>query len=212
VLRYGPDAGHVADLRLPAAATGLPGERSGAPLVAGAVDALPGLVVAAAEGRVDARRVILAGHSAGGHLALWAAARRKLPATAPWHAATEPASGVGLAAVSDLVARYRQRLGSGAVEDLLGGGPADRPERYALADPSQLLPTGVPVRLVHGSDDSVVPCSMSLDYITHAHSSGDDAACAVPPGSGHFAVIDPRSAAWPDVVAAFQAIQPVDHR
>jgi pimeloyl-ACP methyl ester carboxylesterase len=68
------------------------------------------------------------------------------------------------------------------------------------------MPTGVPVRLVHGSADAVVPSSMSLDYRTRAQSAGDDVTCAVPRKSDHFAVIDPHSAAWPEVVAAFRAV------
>ncbi len=175
--------------------------------VAAAVDVLPDLAKGATGGAVDTGRVLLSGHSAGGHLALWAAARRRLPRTAAWHSAAPRCAGVvALAAISDLVDCYQRRLGNGAVADLLGGGPGTRPERYALTDPTVLIPTGVPVRLVHGSDDDVVPGQMSLEYAVRARAVGDDAACTELPGTGHFDVIDPLSDAWGQVVAAFRGL------
>ena len=175
--------------------------------VAAAVDVLPELARAATGDIIDPGRVLFGGHSAGGHLALWAAARHRLPRTAPWHSAALRCAGVvALAAVSDLIDCYQRRLGNGAVADLLGGGPGTRPDRYAVTDPTVLVPAGVPVRLVHGSDDDVVPCQMSLEYAVRARAAGDDAACTELPGTGHFAVIDPLSDAWEQVVAAFREL------
>ncbi|MDX3137316.1 alpha/beta hydrolase, partial [Streptomyces europaeiscabiei] len=51
--------------------------------IAAALDALPDLVRAALP-QADPRRMVLTGHSAGGHLALWAAARHVLPSGAQW--------------------------------------------------------------------------------------------------------------------------------
>jgi acetyl esterase/lipase len=175
--------------------------------IAAAVDVLPGLAEAAAGGLIDPGRVLVAGHSAGGHLALWAAARHRLPASAPWHAAAGSFAGVvALAAVSDLVSCYQLRLGNGAVAELLGGSPAALPDRYALADPVVLMPGGTQVRLVHGSADDVVPCQMSIDYAARARNVGDDVTCTALSGAGHFEVIDPLSDAWPHMVAAFRAL------
>jgi acetyl esterase/lipase len=175
--------------------------------VAVAVDALPGLAVAAADGLIDPGRVLLAGHSAGGHLALWAAARHRLPPEARWHSAASRCAGVvALAAVSDLVACYQQGLGNGAVAELLGAGPDGRPGRYAMTDPAVLIPAGVPVRMLHGSDDDVVPFEMSIGYAARAHAAGDDVICTELRGAGHFDVIDPLSDAWEHVTAAFRAL------
>lgn len=178
--------------------------------VAAAVDALPGLVAEAAEGQVDPGRVLLAGHSAGGHLALWAASRHRLPPGTPWSLPQPPSikGVVALAAVSDLSSCHGLGLGHGAAADLLGGDPATYGSRYATADPIGLLPVGIPVRLVHGRDDDIVPCAMSLDYAARAQAAGDDAVCTALPGTGHFEVIDPLTAAWPHVAAAFRALCP----
>ncbi len=175
--------------------------------VAAAVDVLPRLVSNTVPGRVGPGRLILAGHSAGGHLALWAASRHRLPPGAPWAAAASPCLGVvALAAVSDLISGYQQGLGHGAVAQLLGGAPNVQESRYALTNPAGLLPTGAALRLVHGRADEIVPCDMSADYAARARAAGDDVAYAALPGVGHFALIDPLSAAWPEVAAAFRAL------
>jgi acetyl esterase/lipase len=178
--------------------------------VAAAVDRLPPLVAAIALGACDPGRLLLTGHSAGGHLALWAAGRHLLPCDVPWRAdaGSRPriAEVAALAPVSDLVACQRQRLGGGAAADLLGGGPEQHPQRYAVADPARLIPLGVSVRMVHGISDDRVPCEMSRSYAARAQSAGDDAFLEELPGCGHFEVIDPRSVAWPTVLAAIHAL------
>jgi len=176
--------------------------------VAAAVDVLPELAAAAAgHGSLAPRPLVLAGHSAGGHLALWAAARHRLP---PGSGHT-PAPGaylgvVGLAAVSDLAACHAEGLGRGAADNLIGGAPGGYPDRYARADPARLVPLGIRVRLVHGSRDDSVPCRMSRDYAARATAAGDDVVLDELTGCGHFELIDPLSAAWPTVLAAFRAI------
>jgi acetyl esterase/lipase len=179
--------------------------------VAAAIDALPGLVESAVPGPSGGWRVVLAGHSAGGHLALWAAARPRLGPGQPWHAGQDPwiAGVVALAPVSDLAACYRGRLGNNAAGDLLGGGPEERSGRYAATDPASLLPLGVPVRIVHGSDDGTVPAGMSHRFAAQARAAGDDVELSELAGAGHFDVIDPLSPAWPAVLAAFRSVGPV---
>jgi acetyl esterase/lipase len=177
--------------------------------VAAAVDALPALADAAAgPGCLAPRRVVLAGHSAGGHLALWAAGRHRLPPSARWHASAPRhyRGVVALAPVTDMNACYAEGLGDGAAAALLGGPPDRYPDRYALADPVTLIPLGIPVRLVHGSLDDRVPCGMSRDYAARAVAAGDDVLLDELPGYGHFELIDPLTSAWPAVLAAFRAI------
>jgi acetyl esterase/lipase len=176
--------------------------------VAAAVDALPDLVAAAAAaagGRADLGRLVLAGHSAGGHLALWAAGRGGLPEGGRWvPAAVAGVAGVvSLAGVCDLAACYRLGLGGDAAGALMGGGPDQYPDRYRAADPMGLVPTGVPSRLVHGTADDRVPAELSIGYAERGRGAGDDVTCELLAGVGHFEVIDPLSGAWPAVLAAF---------
>ena len=138
-------------------------------------------------GRHDGRVVVL-GHSAGGHLALWAAS-------------AAPASGlvatVALAPVADLAGADRERLGTGAVEAFLGGSAAARPD----LDPLRAVSAALPVTLVHGGRDVVVPPSQSHAYAAaHPH-----AALVEVPDAGHYALIDPLSAAWPAVLDVVRA-------
>jgi len=177
--------------------------------VAAAVDALPDLALAAAgPGGLAPRPFALAGHSAGGHLALWAAARHRLPRDSRWCTPSpSPCGGVvGLAAVCDLAACHAAGLGDGAADALMGGGPGRYPDRYALADPAALLPLGIRVRLVHGSRDEAVPCAMSRDYAARAAGRGDDVLLDELAECGHYEPIDPLTAAWPSVLAAMRAI------
>jgi acetyl esterase/lipase len=182
--------------------------------VAKLVDTLPRLADEAARsappgtGLPDPDRIVLAGYSAGGHLAMWAAARHRLPAASPWRA---PASAahlgvVALAPVSDLVMCQQENLDDGAADALLGGSPAEFPERYDLTDPARLIPLALPVHIVHGTLDERVPCQMSRSYIERAVAAGDDVAFDELPGYGHFELVDPLTGTWPTVLAAFQAM------
>jgi acetyl esterase/lipase len=178
--------------------------------VAAAVDRSPALVrKAAGPGVIADTPALLAGHSAGGHLALWAAGRHLLGPDSGWHADTRARGVVVLAGVSGLADCYDQRLGNGAAADLMGGGPARFPQRYRVADPAGLLPLGCPVRLVHGSLDDVVPPAMSRGYAALGRAAGDDTAVAELPGASHLDVIDPLSPAWAQVLATFQGLAPV---
>jgi acetyl esterase/lipase len=177
--------------------------------LAAVADHVPRLVAEAAPGRVAADVApVLVGHSAGGHLALWAASRHRLPSSSPWHRATPvpPAGVVMLAGMADLVDAERQGLGDHAARALLGGRPADVPDRYAEASPAQRLPLGVRTALVHGAADPAVPVACSRSYALTAARAGDDVLLHELEGVGHFELIDPRSAAWPTVLAAVKRV------
>ncbi|MEP7090506.1 MAG: alpha/beta hydrolase [Nocardioidaceae bacterium] len=142
--------------------------------------------------------VITLGHSAGGQLAAWAASRNAAsPGGAP---RVRVAATVAPAAVLALAAAARDGLGGTAVPGLVGGMPSRLPGRYAEADPLERLPLGVPIRCVHGTDDSTVPISQSTTYVEAARRAGDDAELVRVPGD-HFALIDPSTPAWRRTVA-----------
>jgi acetyl esterase/lipase len=131
------------------------------------------------------RKCVAVGHSAGGHLALWAAARTD--------AVVRVTHAVSQAGVVDLGEAMRLRLGNDAARELLG---ADDPERRRRASPAELLPLGVPQLLVHGARDDIVPAAMSEAYVARARDLGDDAEAVVLPRMRHFEHLDPRSDAW----------------
>jgi acetyl esterase/lipase len=178
--------------------------------VAAAVDRSPALVKGVVgPGVIADEPALLAGHSAGGHLALWAAGRHLLGPDSGWHADARARGVVALAGVSALADCYDQGLGNGAAAVLMGGGPARFPQRYLAADPAALLPLGCPVRLVHGSLDDTVPSAMSRGYAALGRAAGDDTRLVELPGASHFDVIDPLSPAWPQVMAAFNDLAPM---
>jgi acetyl esterase/lipase len=153
---------------------------------------------------LDLDRMVVTGHSAGGHLALWTAGRARIPAGDPLYR-PDPLpvrAVVGLAAVSDLRLAWRLDLSDGVVEDFLGGAPESVPARYAVASPAELLPLGVPQTLVHGTADADVPFLLSESYQAAAHAAGEVVTLVSLPGVEHFALIDPQSRAWPAVRAA----------
>jgi acetyl esterase/lipase len=140
--------------------------------------------------RLDLGRVSVFGHSAGGQLALWAAARRDARVRASRVCAQ--------AGVCDLAS-----AGS-AARELMGGGPDEVPERYAQADPMQLVPLGVPILLVHGAGHETVPVKRSRRFADAARAAGDDVTLIEPNPGGHRVHVDPRTEAW-DVAARWIA-------
>lgn len=147
-----------------------------------------------AELDVDTSTVIALGHSAGGHLAAFAASRGRFDR---W-AARVPLTGVvSQAGVLDLRAAYDDGLGGGAVEAFLGHppGPDDAP-----ADPTQQVPLDVPVVCIHGTGDDIVPLSQSEQYVARATAAGARAELVAVDGD-HFTLIDAGSAAWTRTLA-----------
>jgi len=152
---------------------------------------------------IDLTRVVVTGHSAGAHLALWAAARSRLPARTPLYqkAPLRMRAAVALGGPGDLrsFTQYAARIcGTPVIERLMGGSPEAVPERYAHASPIELLPLGVRQLLIVGEDDGVMPERARNAYIAAAIKAGDAADVVVVPGA-HFEVIAPGSAAWPIV-------------
>jgi acetyl esterase/lipase len=142
--------------------------------------------------------LLIIGHSAGGQLALWLAAKL--------NAAQRPAAGVvGLAPISDMRAGAAFHLGGDAVVDLIGGLPGELPDRYEAADPKGLLPLGTPTLLVHGSADEAVPVAMSRDFARTATDAGDSAELIELTGTGHSALVDPSQEFWERIRAWMDA-------
>lgn len=155
------------------------------------------------EYRLDLDRVVAAGHSAGGQLAVWLAARARLPAEAPFAAATPLAvHGVlALAPAADFDYLYEHGTCEQAVERLLGGSPGEFPARYAWADPMRLPRVQTPQVIVVGKfDETWTP--PARNYYRMALQRGDEIRLVEAAESGHFELIDPRSTTWPLVLDA----------
>lgn len=153
---------------------------------------------AAAAAPLDLTRVVTLGFSAGGHLALWAAARPRIPAGSPLRVADPlPVRGaISLAGVCHLARGHAIRVGAGAVDALMGGGPDRVADRYAAGDPAALVPLGVRQVLVHGTVDGNVPLELSRAYADAAIAAGDDVQLVTIDGSGHFDLVTPSGRPW----------------
>jgi len=166
--------------------------------LAAAVDHLAEL---ADEHALDLERVAVVGHSAGGTLALWSAARAGLPDDAPGAGpVVDPAAVVTQAGVVNLAAASIEQLGQGAVDDLMGGSATVVGDRYGLASPIERIPLGVPTLLVHGRADPIVPVVLSETYRDRATEAGDDVTAHLLDDVDHFAVIEPDHEAWTGVL------------
>lgn len=145
----------------------------------------------AAQRNLDASKIVVIGHSAGGQLALCLAAHESAITRA-----------VSLAGVVDLQRAYQLHLSNDAVVEFLGGKPREVPEHYREADPTQLSITARQW-LIHGSADDIVPPAFSRDYLAAKQkrraATREDANLLEISGAGHFDLIDPRTAAWKDV-------------
>ena len=170
---------------------------------------------------LDLQNVVPIGHSAGGHLAFWLAARPRIPLfvhNSPLINSQQPddnkesatplelVGAISLAGVVDLEMAWRLNLSNGAVVELLGGSLTDVPERYTTASPAAMLPLGVPQVLIHGTNDESVPIQLSQAYTNAARTFNDPVTCIVLDGVDHFDVIDPYSNAWAITIKELQKL------
>lgn len=134
-------------------------------------------------------RVILMGHSAGGHLVLWSASQAVVPGVA---------GVLGLAPVADLALALELNLGDGAAAAFLG------PEHIHVAryDPHRLPTPGMKASILHGESDEIVPITVSESYVA-SHPATKLVRLA---NKGHFALIDPESGAWSTLSRELQSL------
>ena len=154
---------------------------------------------------LDLARVAAVGHSAGGHLALWLAARDGLGAESEIRGSSDPlplAGIVSLAGVTDLRRAVQERVCDTMAAELVSGRPEDEGSRYAEASPIERLPLGVPQRLITGSLDAIVPPAFGDDYTAKARAKGDDCSHTLVEGAGHFEGIAPSTEAFRVVLEA----------
>lgn len=170
------------------------------------LDGIDHLGEIAGKHELNLNKVVALGHSAGGHLAVWAAGREKLSkigapdADRQLHrhdngAAVRLTGVVSQSGLLNLADAERRNLSNGAVDNLMGGDSVRYPKRHIYADPMRSLPISVPVFAVHAAADEDVPCSQSEAYVAAAAASGGAAQFLKVPGD-HFDLIDPRAVAY----------------
>ncbi len=160
-----------------------------------AIDELPAIAV---KYHLDASRVVAIGHSAGGHLALWAAGRAKLPASSSLRVdhplrIDHVISLGGLPDLEATAASPDNGCGTDIVRQLVGTGRADP---YADTSVPRLLPLGIAQDLVNGREDHIIPYRLATDYVAKAVVARDPAVLHTVPRTGHVELIAPESAAW----------------
>jgi len=149
---------------------------------------------------LDLSRVVVMGHSAGAHAALWIAARHLLPASSDIRGANPLPiqAAVAIDGPGDLtgfVGFDAEICGQSVVVPLMGGTPAEQPERYRQASPQALLPLGVRQYLISAA---VLTPDKAQEYQQLAQAKGDHVEVLLL-GGGHFEPIAPGQPAWAKV-------------
>lgn len=141
---------------------------------------------------LNAERVLVMGHSAGGQLALCLAAHEPTVRRV-----------ISLAGVVDLQRAYQLHLSNDAVVEFLRGTPTQIPDHYREADPMQLSIPRAQQWLIHGAGDDVVPPALSRDYVAakqkRTGNEKENVQLLEISAADHFDLIDPRSTAWKQV-------------
>ena len=163
------------------------------------------------EYRLDLSQVVVVGHSSGGHLALWAAGRSKVPKGSPLHLAMPlPINGVVSLAGPGELAPLRdldnQVCGGDVIDQLMGGSPEEVPAHYAAGAPVRLLPFGVPVRLMTGVDDPAVTPRFADAFAAAVMEAGDDVTAVTLEGASHFEAVVPGTDVWFEVRSTILAL------
>jgi acetyl esterase/lipase len=159
---------------------------------------------------LDLNKLVVSGHSAGGHLAFWLAGRHHVPQDSPVakpagklpvHGAVALAGAVGLQMTIDLAGYFTFAHDKYEVYALMGGPPSEYGDRYKAGDPADLLPFNVPQVLVQGTEDNQIPPGLPNKWAERARRVGDTVRVEMIQGADHFDVVDPESQFWPKVEA-----------
>lgn len=155
---------------------------------------------------LDPERVIISGHSAGGHLALWIAQR--IEEQQP-DGVIRPRGVLGLAPAPDLEFLYEHETCGQAAGQLMGGSPEEYPDRYAYGSVAKRIPKSTPQIAVIGKYDEMWR-PVGVRYAKSAAEQGLPIEVIDAAESGHFEMIYPESSTWPLVLDAAQRLLGID--
>ncbi|GAA4665727.1 alpha/beta hydrolase family protein [Gordonia humi] len=158
--------------------------------VAAAIDFIP--KVDAANPEIDTDNVVVAGHSAGGQLAMWVGTRHKLDDDEVGsHPAIRPNHVISLAGPLDM--REAVERGDDNIVGVLGGTPTKYPQRYEQVDPIQNIDPEIPTVAMNGDKDRIVPAVLGENYVRAAKKAGAPSTFVMVPGGTHTSIVDSRS-------------------
>ncbi|HEU5400982.1 MAG TPA: alpha/beta hydrolase [Terriglobales bacterium] len=160
---------------------------------------------------LDLRRIVVVGHSAGGHLAIWSATRQHISPKSPLYLPKPlPIRGiVNLAGTVDMtqnINHMESECKDAVVTGMLGGSPESVPDRYKQVSANVMLPLGIPQVLIWGERDNFIPRPLAEEYVRAAKQAGDRTQLILVPSVGHFETASPTSSAWPIVRNAIRSL------
>jgi len=150
------------------------------------------------------------GHSAGGHLVFWLAARGNISATSPLRAARPLpiATAISLGGLPDLAAARAAgdaACGADSVDRLVDATSSRRFDVYADTSPAELGRTVTREILINGEWDTLAPPAMGRAYVARMRPGGQAVRQTAVAGMGHVELITPGTAAWASAVQAVEA-------
>jgi acetyl esterase/lipase len=159
--------------------------------------------------RLDISQLAAIGHSAGGHLALWLAARSRLSSTSPLFTAdpVRIAKVVSLGGLPDL--EQAQSSENGCGNEVIAQLTAGHFEDTSLP---RLAPIGVCQILVNGACDLIVPLAYGHDYAHKMRAAGDEVTLRIVGETGHVELVTPGTGAWTAVTAELAGTFPQAER
>ncbi len=169
--------------------------------------ALQRLVQEAPAANLSLAHLVVAGHSAGGHLALWAAGQHKIAADSVLHTdhPVPIAAVVDIAGIPNLKTDTNTACGAEVIGQLTGAPTVARPDVYADTSPAALLPLGVRQVVIHGVDDITVAPAIGEAYAATASAAGDSVLVVLTPGD-HVDEVAPGEPAWAEVADTIVAL------
>jgi len=159
--------------------------------------------------RLRTDRIVAFGHSAGGHLVLWLAARGRIPGGSPLRSAKPlpVAAVVSSGGLPDLEAVHAQDIcGAGNVEKLVGARTALRPDVYADTSPAELGVGTDTEQLISGDQDPIAPPALADAYAAKMKRKGARVGALTLSDTGHVELISPGTPAWAQTVRTIQAL------